>query len=342
MKPYERNEAGGLEHQTDRYKKIDELNQVSFLMTERSTFQVVQSLHSAGAPRDMLSEKYVDAFDMQVVAKAQNISRRALAGNMSPLNGYGPAYLTSEERIADARNNIKTFLTENDVDPRHVRILRPERDYTTPLSVINLDDAPLKADDTGLLRPDQAGDMLYTYDPEVVMAVRPADCPVVFVSAETPKGAVTILLHLAWLGVANGYIEQAKKELDTLHIDWPSARVQITPGAHANTYTFDKFDKFNPIEKFPESVNMFVDFHESTDEMGKKIYSFGIDVAAEVYEQITNTWDVAQYNIFADTSNTTAPESGYSSHSRSFKNYDVHGENSRDLVLARRMQSPNL
>lgn len=342
MKSYERIEADGFEFQTERYKKIDELNQFSFLMTEGSSLQVIQSLHSAGANRDMLSHKYADNFDSRVIEKARNISRVTLAGNLSPLNGYGPTHLTPEQRIEDAKGNIEAFLIENDVDPSHVRILQPERDYTTPLSVINLDDTPLTPDDTGLLRPDQAGDMLYTYNSEVVMAVRPADCPVVFLSAETPNGTLTVLLHLAWLGVANGYIEQAKKELDKLRIDWPSAQVQITPGAHADTYTFDNFNKFNPIEKFPESVNMFVDFRESIDETGEKIYSFGIDVAAEVYEQIANTWDVDTHNVFADTSNTAAPESGYSSHSRSFKNYDIHGENSRDLILARRQQSLNL
>lgn len=337
MKSHERIEADGFEPHANRYERIDELNKNSFLMNEGSSLQVLQSLHSAGAPRDILSEKYADTFDLQVIEKAQNISRVALAGNMSPLNGYGPTYLTPQERIEDANNNINAFLAQNDVSPEYVRILRPERDYTTPLSVVNLDNAPLSTDDTGLLRPDRAGDMVYTRDPEVILAARPADCPIVFLSAETPKGTITVLLHLAWLGVAYGYIQQAKQELDKLQIDWPTAQVQITPGGHADTYLFENFSKFNPLKEFPESTSMFVDFRETKDDEGKPAYSFGLDVAAEVYEQITDTWDVDQHNVYADTSDTTAPESGYSSHSRSFKNYAVHGENSRDLVLARRL-----
>lgn len=337
MKSHERIKADGFEPYANRYEKIDELNKNSFLMNEGSSLQVLQSLHSAGAPRNMLSEKYADTFDLQVVEKAQNISRVALAGNMSPLNGYGPTYLTPEERIEDAKNNINAFLAQNDISPEHVRILRPERDYTTPLNIINLEDAPLSPDDTGLLRPNQAGDMIYTHDPEVILVARPADCPIVFLSAETPAGTITALLHLAWLGVAHGYIQQAKKELDKLQIDWLTAQVQITPGGHADTYLFENFSKFNPLKEFPESASMFVDFRETKDDEGEPAYSFGLDVAAEVYEQITDTWGVDQHNVYADTSDTTAPESGYSSHSRSFKNYAVHGENSRDLVLARRL-----
>lgn len=338
MKSYEQLEADGFEPQTERYKKIDELNKQSFLMTEGSSLQVLQSLHSAGAPRDILSEKYADNFDSQVIKKAQNIGREVLAGNMSPLNGYGPTHLTPEERIEDARCNIEAFLVQYDVDPKNVRILRPERDYTTPLSVINLDETPLTPDDTGLLRPDKAGDMVYTYDSEVVIAVRPADCPIVFISAETPNRAITVLLHLAWMGVANGYVEQAKNELDNLQIDWPTAQVQITAGGHGDTYTFENFNTFNPRKKYPESAEMFVNLREVTNEEGKLAYDFGVDISAEVYKQITNTWDIDPHNIYADTSDTTSPKSGYSSHSRSFKKYDVHGENTRDFVLARRLQ----
>lgn len=319
----------------NRYAEIDARNQESFLMTEGSSLQVLQSLHSAGAPRDILSEKHSDSFDDQTLKAAKKLSRVVLAGNMSPLNNYGPSHLSPEERIEDAKDNIASFLERHDVSAESVRILRPERDYTTPLSVINLDDAPMTPDDTGLFRPDQAGDMIYTYNRDIIMAARPADCPIVFVTAETPKGEITALLHLAWAGVAHGYVQQAKKQLDTLGIDWPSARAQITPGGHGDTYTFENFTKYNPAEEFPEAAGMFVDLEKTTGKEGEDAYNFGIDVAAEVYEQIIGSWEMGQRNVFADTSNTTAPESGYSSHSRTFKNYDVDGDNTRDLVLAR-------
>ena len=322
----------------DRYAVIDERNKSSFLMQEGGSLQVLQSLHSVGAPRDILTDSYQDQFNTEIVSRAQKISRVMLAGNMSPLNQYGPENMTVEERIKDAKCNIGNFLSQNEVDPATVRILKPERDYTTPLKMLNLDETPLNYDDTGLLRPDTDADMVYTFDPEVVIAARPADCPIVFISAQTPKGEVTALLHLAWMGVANGYVQQAKQHFNSLAINWDSAQIQITPGGHADSYRFKDFDKFNPIETFPDAASMFVDFEQTGTKDGKPTFSFGNDVAAEVYEQIVASWDVSPRQIFADTTDTTAPESGYSSHSRAHRKYKVHGENSRDLVLARRIK----
>ena len=339
MESHKSVEADGFESQPERYRKIDELNKQSFLVTEGSSLQVIQSLHSIGAPRDVLSEKIENTDNPQVAEKLKE-KRVVVNGNMSPLNGYGPSELTPEQRIEDAKENLHTFLYYQEIDSADVRMLRPERDYTTPLSVVNLDDTPLAPDDTDILRPDKAGDLIYTYNPNIVLAARPADCPIAYVEAQTPKGTMTVLLHLAWMGVAHGYIQQAKKELDTLGIDWATAQVQITAGGHAETYTFEGFDKFNPVEKFPESASMFVDVQESINDEGKTVYDFGIDVAAEVYNQIINTWDVSEYNVFADTTDTTAPESGYSSHSRSFKDYEVDGDNTRDLFLAKKEHYP--
>ena len=335
MESHERVESDGFKIQPERYKKIDELNKHSFLVTEGSSLQVLQSLHSIGAPRDVLSEA-IESTDDPAVVDELNEKRTVVNGNMSPLNGYGPSELTPEQRIVDAKENLHTFLYHQDIDPADVRMLRPERDYTTPLSVVNLDDTELAPDDTGILRPDKAGDLIYTYNPNIILAARPADCPIAYVEAHTPKGVVTVLLHLAWMGVAHGYVQQAKKELDNLGIDWETAQVQITAGGHAETYTFEGFDKFNPVEEFPESASMFVNLQET--DKGK--YNFGIDVAAEVYDQIIHTWDVTEHNVFADTTDTTSPESGYSSHSRAHKNYAVDGDNTRDLFLAKRERFP--
>ena len=320
-----------------RYDRIDALNSKSFFMTEGSDLEVIQSLYSAGAPRDILTSSFADSFDEDVVQKAQAIGRRLLAGNLSAM-GYGPKELSPEERIEDAKANVEAFLAQYDVDPARVRILYPDRDYDTPLKVINLDEEHLSKEETGLLRPDDRADMLYTFHPELILAARPADCPIVFVSAETPKGPMTALLHLAWLGVAHGYIPQAKEALDDLGVDWESVRVQVTPGGHGETYTY-KNNAYNPQQKFPKAAGMFINLQEVTDEKGSPAYNFGIDVAAESYEQIVREWKIDEYQIYMDTSNTTSPASGYSSHSRTHKGYEVDGDNSRDLVLARHIKS---
>ena len=339
-------EADGFKSQPERYRRIDELNKQSFLMIAGSSLQVIQSLYSAGPPRDVLASEYKNA-DNPTTADELKSKRRVLSGNMSPLNGYGPSELSPEQRIQDAKKNLHTFLYRQDINPAMVRILRPERDYTTPLGVVNLDETPSTPDDTGILRPDKAGDLIYTHNPELILAARPADCPIVYVEAKTPKGIVTALLHLAWKGVAHGYIQQAKNALDEIGMDWTTAQVQITAGGHAETYTFEDFDDFDPNTAFPESAAMFVDVQDyisdTENKKGKKVYRFGMDVAAEVYRQIMNSWDVEAYSVFADTTDTTAPESGHSSHSRSFKDYNIDNNNTRDLFLAKReRQSPNL
>lgn len=326
-------EKSPIESHEPRYDRIDELNAESFFMMEGSDLEVIQSLYSAGAPRDVLTPSLADAFDKNVVEKAQAIGRRLLAGNMSAM-GYGPKELSPEDRIKDAKANVEAFLEQYDIDPADVRILFPDREYTTPLNVINLDEESLSTEETGLLRPDDRSDMLYTFNPELILAARPADCPIVFITAETPKGQVTALLHLAWLGVAHGYVPQAKVALDALGVDWKSVRVQVTPGGHGETYTYTN-NSYNPHERFPNAAGMFINLQESTNDKGEPAYNFGIDVAAESYEQIVREWGIDAYQMYMDTSNTTSPAAGYSSHSRTFKEYAVDGDNSRDIVLAR-------
>jgi len=219
--------SAGFEAQPERYQKIEKLNHESFLMHEPSPLRVVQSLHSVGAPRDVITDGYNDEYPSDVVEQAKAIGRHIVVGNVSPLNGYGPRDMSGEEKVADAQHNIHEFLARHNVDPSTVRMLRPERDYTTPLRAVNVDEDNLQPDDTGLLRPDTAGDFLYTYNKDNVLAARPADCPIVFLSAETPKGDMTVLLHLAWQGVAHGYIAQAKSQLDALGVDWTTLRAQL-------------------------------------------------------------------------------------------------------------------
>jgi hypothetical protein len=339
MESYGYAEADKTELNPKRYEQIDENNKRSFLVNEGSSLQVLQSLHSIGVSRDVLSAAIENTDDPAVVEKLKE-KRMVVNGNMSPLNKLGPNDLTVEQRIEDAKKNVDDFLYKTDIDPADVRLLLPERDYETPLTVLNVDEVPLTHDDTGLLRPQTRADMMYTYNPEIIMAARPADCPIAYVTANTPDGEVTVLLHLATLGVAYGYVPQAKSLLDELAVDWSSVRVQLTPGGHAETYNYENFIQYNPAEKFPETNTLYVDVEETKNEEGKKAWNFNVDVAAEAYNQILKYWNVDGYQVFLDTTDTTSPESGYSSNSRAFKGYEVGGDNTRDIVLAGREKLP--
>lgn len=302
------------------YDRIDEENKQSFLLKEGWVIQPRQSFHSVGASRDK-----------------EGGTRVYLAGNMSPLNNYGPSELSTEEKIGDAQHNLHRFLERNNVHADKVRMLRPERDYSTPLTMVNIDTEPLAPDDTGILRSDLAGDMMVTFNKELSLAARPADCPLLFMTAETPQGEVTILLHLAWQGVTHDYIDQAKVYMEELGVDFDSLRIYQTPGGQAKSFTFNGFTKYNPHEEFPGYESMFTNLETTINEDGEAAHSFGIELAAEVRTRVLDSWGVDSYQIFTDTTDTTSPEAGYSSHSRSFKGYDgVGGENSRDLFMMKR------
>jgi len=327
MNSHEHIEQDGFEAQPMRYKMIDVLNKRSFLTNEGSSLQVLQSLHSIGPSREVLD---ADQSDERILVN----------GNMSPLNKYGPSELSVEERKEDAKKNVHEYLYKNDIDTDDVRLLLPERDYDTPLTVINLDKTTYTHDYTGLLVPGIRADMIYTYNPDIVMAARPADCPIAYVTAKTPHGEVTVLLHLATLGVASDYVSQAKAELDKLGVDWESVRVQLTPGGHAETYNYEDFPQYNPLEKFPHSEGLFLNVKEKVNKKGETVYDYDVDVAAEVYEQIVDKWEVTPYQVFSDITDTTSPTSGYSSNSRHFQDYEVDNDNTRDIVLAAREKLP--
>jgi copper oxidase (laccase) domain-containing protein len=340
MEHFENETPDAVETQSERYKKIDKLNKQSFFMTEGSELKVLQSLHSIGASREALSPKHAQKYDPEFVEKSKYIGRHVIDGNMSPLNNYGPSELTPEERIQDAKRNVAEFFYSADIDPADVRLLRPERDYDTPMTVVHLDETNVSTDDSGLLRPDTAGDMMYTYDSNITLAARPADCPLAFVTAQTPRGELTAMVHFASLGVAHGYVEQTKHHLDALAVDWDTVRVQLSAGGHAETYTYENFTQYDTRVQFPEYKNLYVNVEETINEQGETAYSYGVDVAAETYERIIQHWDVEPFQVFADTTDTTSAASGYSSNSRAFKGYEVDGDNTRDIVVAHREKMP--
>ncbi|OYW84929.1 hypothetical protein B7Z17_03230, partial [Candidatus Saccharibacteria bacterium 32-49-10] len=233
----------GFELQPDRYRTIDTYNRESYLFYEEPLFRVLQSLHSVGPPR----EKY----------PARKIGRRLLAGNMSGGPLYGPSSLTEEERRVQASGNVDAFLLDHHFEKSQVRMLNPERNYETPLTSLFVEEASCTNDAGGVPRFERASDLLYTYDASVALAARPADCPIVFLSATTPQGELFSLLHLSWLGVAHDYIAQAKQQYDSLGVEWGSARMYVTPGGHSETFIFTEFEDYDPLQRYPAHADMF-------------------------------------------------------------------------------------
>lgn len=336
-----------------RYDTLDERNKRSWYMNEvHRPFDVVQSVHSAGkfrlstkapdseAPYSPHETNFIRSLNRAahtIIEREQHGSNRLeLAGNMSPVRRpdgqvpYGPSTLTDDERYSDAISNMMAHFQEIGVDPAMVRVLKPERDYNTPLTVVNVDkdEGTYKGGEPVQLA--QAGDFIYTRNPDVVLAVRPADCPVVVMEAETPEGPIGIMIHYAWRGPASGQLEDTKRELDALGIDYSSMRVYITPGGHAETYKFANYQPDGKNNPEPTRQDLFVNKQMIEGEDGQISYSFGIDTPYAVYQGFKK-FGLADNQIFIDTSDTTSRETGYASHSRAI---NLKDDNVRDIVTA--------
>lgn len=327
----ERSKAQAFEQ---RYDRIDDLNGASFYMNDAlRPFDVVMSVHSGGQPRQKIEKKSMTDEEIEAINVRNSAARFILGGNMSTVvlsDGkvpYGPSDLDDEGRLADARTNMNRYFESIGVDPAQVRVLNPERDYSTPLTVVNADDDPGEYDGVQPVRLEKSGDFVYTYNPEMVLAVRPADCPIAVFSSETANGRLYGMIHFAWRGPASGQFEDMAREFDRLGIDNKLLKVYITPGGHAEDYKFSKYVPDGKNNPKPVEGHLFTNVH--TDDEGK--YAFDIDTPYAVYEAFIDL-GLKPEQLFLDTTDTNSLESGYGSHSRAMRQGE---DNVRDLVAVR-------
>jgi copper oxidase (laccase) domain-containing protein len=325
------NQHETLQAPTGRYEKMDQANHESWYMTEADRpYDVFTSINGAGQIREKIDKS---SLNLDFVKARNKAARHLLAGNMSTVRQpdgkvpYGPQAMTDQERYDDALANMSRYFEQIGIDPADVRVLNPERDYSTPLTVVNIDDDPGVYGGGEPVKLQQSGDFIYTYNPNIVMAVRPADCPIVVMSAETPKGHINMMIHFAWRGPASGQFEDMARELDALGVDRDTIRAYITPGGHAETYQFAGYKPDGKNNPEPVEGNLFINVKKNDDES----YSFGIDTPNAVYEAVLGL-GLDKKQIFIDTSDTTALDSGYSSHSRAMNQLE---DNTRDLVAVK-------
>ncbi|MEO6109466.1 MAG: M15 family metallopeptidase [Candidatus Saccharimonadales bacterium] len=327
-----------------RYEDITVKNAESLYMTDvHRPFDVYMSFASIGDERTMYN-KFNDDPEIVEAGKAANrLVRFVIGGNTSTAVNketgealYGPKEFSSDEKLADARANMRKFENSVEIDQAKVLILNPDRDYTTPLQVVNVDKDPARYQGAEAAKLDGMGDMIFTYDPNVVLGVRPADCPLVIVSAETPKGRIYIMTHFAWQGAATNQIKDMEHEFDILGVDLSTATVYVTPGGQAESFPFENAP-YDPDEKYPYAEGLFQDVAAHSDS-GETKYNFKIDTPHFVYQQLLSI-GFTEEQIFLDTTDTTSPSAGTSSHSRSSR---LDDDNGRDYVLVKlnKVESP--
>jgi len=306
----------------ERYRKIEALNKDSFYLNEPQVFRVVTSI--AGRETRL---NPVDTY----------------AGNMS--EAWGRKYLPDHERIENARDNIDAFLRQDgiEVDPANVRILFPQRQYNISLKVIDIDSYPVDPTDTAARSAEERGDMLVTKNPNIILAVRPADCPVILAYGINEQGErVDMLAHIAHEGARAHFVDQFMQNTKALEIIPESLRVYITPGAQAENYNYTK--DVNPLDNTEGLEKLYVNIHKTQKDNGETVFAYQIDTPNFVYEELRRL-GLDTYQLFLDTSDTAAPNSQYASHGRSARSqreWEANGShynqdyeiNKRDLIVA--------
>ncbi len=331
-----------------RYERMDKKNLESWYMRDADyPFRVVQSIHSAGQPRvhpndtppplSVDFQKELNRAALDVVEQRKKGGRFVLGGNMSTIRRedgsvpYGPRAMTDDEREADGLKNMMRHFGQIHVDPAMVRVLNPNRNYLNGLTVVNVDEDDGVYEGGSPIRLKKEGDFIYTYNPDIVMAVRPADCPIVIISAETPKGMITMMIHFAWRGPATGQYDDVKRIFGELGVDYSSMKIYITPGGHSETFGYP--EPYKPDGKNKPSPVGNTRLFKSVVAHGNPedpSYTFGIDTTNDVYEAFKDM-GLSDYQIFVDTTDTTSPEVGTASNSRAdATNFD--DDNVRDIV----------
>lgn len=256
-------------------------------------------------------------------SRETKIARTVLAGNMS--ENYGHKDIPKEQWPDLANQNVNRHVRNMGYKPSQLHILRPQTDYTQPLNLVNADDPTFSYNKDKATWLPNAGDFIYTYNPETVLGVRPADCPIVVTRAETPEGTMLSLTHFAWRGAQAGYIEQMFDHFKQLGVDLSTARMYVSPGVEPHNFPFKNREKpGQPLEP----ADLFVDVSMAAD--GE--YQGFIDLPGFVRKRLI-THGITEYQIYQDTSDTSLPESGYSSHSRAVRAGSTE-ENSRGIFIA--------
>lgn len=250
--------------------------------------------------------------------------RIELVGNTS--TKIGDPTLTPEQREEVGNKNVNKFIKAFGIKPSEVKIVYPqEPDTKNPLVMECADDFNVDPNIDSVQTMDKKADFVYTRNPNTVLAIKPADCPIIITKAETDKGPVLCYTHIPWKGAEAGHVENMFACYKELGIKPESIRIYISPGARKENFPY-KFPK----EQFSEFTHkdLFTDVVINPD----GTISCNIDVSPVIRDTL-HEYGIDDYQIFEDTSDTASQESGYSSHGRAARSGGKE-INTRSLLIA--------
>lgn len=253
------------------------------------------------------------------------VARKILAGNMSPSPIFGDQKLSADYRAEIANRNVREYLNNLNIPLERLRVLNPQRDYSQPLGLVEVDGA--ETINNGLNKLAKSSDFIYTYNPETVLGVTPADCPIIISRGQTPKGPILCYTHIAWRGAEAGYVDQMFERFQDLDVDFDSLNLYISCGARSDNYPYVSDE--NPLKNNPDKNLLFKNVTLNDD--GK--YHFQIDTPVFIRDQLFKN-GLSEYQIFQDTSDTARQDSGYHSHGRITRSSNNLETNGRDLLIS--------
>jgi len=256
-------------------------------------------------------------------SRQTHIARKALAGNMS--KSFGDPNDSVDSWLEVANKNTINFCEVMNISPENVKVLTPQRDYSQPLNLVEVDNSDVIKN--GVDKLVSQSDFIYTYNPETVLAVMPADCPIIVTKGQTERGPVLCYTHIAWRGGNAGYIDQMFDRFNKLGIDFNSLRMYVSCGARAENYPYNS--EQDPRINNPGRELLFKDVTKDNDNK----YSFYIDTPVFIRDQLKKH-GISDYQIFQDTSDTARQDSGYFSHGRAMRHSENMEINGRDMLIA--------
>jgi copper oxidase (laccase) domain-containing protein len=275
--------------------------------------------------------------------------RAAFAGNMSESyaqpdrrdldEARANKQVTPEQKSEmsrEAQEHTARFIESCGYDPDHTAVLRPQTDYSQPLSIVDVDQVMSTEGNNGRATwLNEPGDFIYTRDPEKVLGCRPADCPVLVIKGEDGNGQnVLSLLHVGWQGLNAGYLEDAMVFLRNQGMDFSTLRVYVGPAANKENYPYsnehDPRGTDSPRFTHDDRDKLFVDVRQNPD---TDKYDFAMDMPGFINYMLTSPDRIGlkPEQVAFDGSDVAAFDSGYSSHSRVRLTGEV---NTRDIIIA--------
>lgn len=195
-----------------------------------------------------------------------------------------------------------------------VVIIKPQADHyidcTIKGNIVNADDLERTGD---FIEDDRPAFMMYSHDPNRILAIRPADCPTIsFYGHDRDGRAVHGLMHAGWQDEDAGFIEQGLDYIkNELNCDISEINFAIGPGGVEFGYSrpYDPREGSDPKFVHEGWKTRTTDYEELEDDK----WRFIIDMPGFAADRIMEA-GASEEQIFIDSTDTSTAESGHASH----------------------------